>query len=31
MITGLQKDKLYNDVWEEPVLIVAKRYGILNL
>ena len=23
-----EREKLYNEIWEEPVSIVSKRYGI---
>ena len=29
-ITAEQRESLYNEVWEEPVVTVAKRYGMYD-
>jgi len=26
-----EREKLYQEVWEEPVLVVAKRYGVSDV
>ncbi len=26
-----EREKLYDEVWKEPVLVVAKRYGLSNV
>ncbi|MGE5403323.1 MAG: hypothetical protein ACM3PP_00085 [Candidatus Saccharibacteria bacterium] len=30
-VTGDQREALYNEVWTDPVIIVAKRYGISDV
>jgi len=26
-----EREKLYEEVWKEPVLVVAKRYGVMDV
>ena len=26
-----EREKLYQEIWKEPVLVVAKRYGVSNV
>lgn len=31
IITGDEREKLYKEIWEEQVIVVAKRYGISDV
>lgn len=31
IITVEQREKLYNEIWEEPIAIVSKRYGMCDM
>ncbi|EES50412.1 hypothetical protein NE172_15090 [Clostridium botulinum] len=31
IITVEQREKLYNEIWEEPIAIVSKRYGMSDM